>query len=56
MVKDKELTELQSINAKMAKLSRKILSDPYDSHRTEQLKELSELRESARLLRNNRLP
>jgi hypothetical protein len=55
MVKDKELTELQSINAKMAELSRKILSDACDPHRKEQLKELSELRESARLLRNQRL-
>ncbi len=55
MVKDKQLTDLQSVNAQMAQLSRQILTEPYNPKREEQVKELDRLKEQARLLRNQQL-
>ncbi len=55
MVKDTQLTELQSVNEKMAQLSRQILTEPYSPKREEQVRELGRLKEQARQLRNEQL-
>jgi hypothetical protein len=55
MVKHKQLTELQSVNEKMAQLSRQILREPAKPKREERVKELGRLKEKARLLRNQQL-
>jgi hypothetical protein len=53
--KDDELTELRSVNEKMAQLSRRILTEPTNPKRKEQVIELGRLKEQARILRNRQL-